>query len=118
MTSQTEFYLTSAVGLLLGVWAFWALYVFTMGLYRAKLDGRLSGLNLVFGYPVVILAALVDVFFNLIVAPFVFLDIPREWLVTMRLKRYMAGPASWRRTIAEYICDRVLDIFDPTGDHC
>lgn len=89
-----------------------------MGIYRAKLKGNLKGLNLIFAYPIVILAVIVDVFFNLVVAPVVFLDFPREMLVTTRLQRYMAGEEGWRKNIANYICNSILDIFDPDGDHC
>jgi hypothetical protein len=103
---------------LLSLWVFWALYVFTMGVYKAHLAGKLKGLNLILAYPIVFFALLVDVFFNLVVSSVVFLELPREWLVTSRLQRYMAGPASWRRTIAVYICDSVLDIFDPQNNHC
>jgi hypothetical protein len=104
--------------LVLWLWGFWALFVFTMGCYRAKISGRLKGLNLVFAFPIVVLAAAVDVVSNLLIAPIVFLDAPKELLVTSRLKRYMAGPDCWRKSIADYVCESVLDIFDPTGDHC
>jgi hypothetical protein len=107
------------IGLLvLALWGFWALYVFTMGVYRAKLDGRLKGLNLVFAFPIALLAVIVDFLFNMTLATVVFLELPRELLVTARLQRYMAGPATWRRSIAVYTCDSVLDIFDPAGNHC
>ncbi len=103
---------------LLGAWSFWALYVFTMGIYRAKLKGSLKGLNYVFALPLVLLAVIVDVGSNFFVAPLVFLDWPRETLVTARLQRYMAGPEGWRKDVAEYICNSVLDVFDPEGNHC
>lgn len=102
----------------LGIWSFWALYVFTMGIYRAKLAKRLTGLNLVLAFPIVVLAVLVDVFSNLFVAPILFLDIPREWLVTARMHRYIQGPMDWRHKIALWLCDSVLDPFDPSGNHC
>jgi hypothetical protein len=100
------------------LWMFWALFVFTMGIYRAVLADRLKGLNYVLALPIVVVAITVDVLANLVIAPIVFLDVPREFLVTSRLVRYMAGPSGWRRTIAAFICDNMLDIFDPTGNHC
>lgn len=101
-----------------GIWLFWALYVFSMGIYRAKLAGRLKGLNLVFAFPIVLLAVLVDVFSNIFIAPLLFWDWPRETLVTARLQRYRKHPNGWRRRIAERICEGMLDVFDPDGDHC
>ena len=102
----------------LGLWLFWALYVFTMAVYRAKLAGRLRGINRVMAAPLVLQAAAVDVIANIVVAPIVFLDPPRELLVTSRMKRYMAHEGGWRKRWAEWLCNSVLDPFDPDGDHC
>ena len=102
----------------LWLWLFWALYVFTMSVYRAKLAGRLRGINRLFAVPLVLLAALIDVLANVVVAPIVFWDLPREWLVTARLKRYMAGEDGWRKRTADWLCNSVLDPFDPDHDHC
>lgn len=99
-------------------WIFWAMYVFVMGLYRAKLNGRLGGINYYMGYPVFAVGMIVDIVFNFTLAVLIFLDLPRETLVTSRLKRYMAEGEGWRYEWAKYICDNLLDPFDPTGDHC
>ncbi len=116
--SMPNFDVPDVVKLVGFLWMFWALYVFAMGIYRAQLAGRLKGVNFVLALPIVIVALAVDVITNLVIAPIVFLDVPRELLVTSRLIRYMAGPAGWRRTVAMYICDNMLDVFDPNGNHC
>lgn len=105
---------------LAALWAFWLLYVFTMGLYRAFLSGRLRGLPLVMAAPVVALAAVVDLLMQLTIFTLVFLDPPRHWLVTYRLRHYMAHlpPAHWRRRWADRLCHHLLDPYDPTGSHC
>ena len=103
---------------LLYLWLFYALYVFTMSVYRAKLAGRLCGLSLVLLYPIVIIAALMDVVCNLTLATLVFLEPPQELLVTTRLKRYHASEDGWRTDLAAYVCENLLDPFDPTGEHC
>ena len=100
------------------LWAFWLLYVATMGLYRAHLSGRLSGAARVLAYPLVAFAFAVDLLANWTLAVIVFADPPRERLVTARLKRYVAGPDGWRRRLAVAVCDNLLDPFDPTGNHC
>lgn len=104
--------------LLAFLWAFWAVYVLVMGLYRAHLTHRLRGLNAVLALPCVLLGYVMDVAANLLVAPVVFLDPPREWLVTARLLRYKATGTGWRCRLATAICDGLLNVFDPTGDHC
>lgn len=105
--------------ILLYIYLLWALYVLVMGFYRAKLSGRLNGLNLVLAYPIYLFGLVVDAISQFTLASFIFLELPKrgEWLVTSRLKRHMAG-YGWRRRLAKYICDHILDPFDPKGDHC
>jgi hypothetical protein len=100
------------------LYAFWCAYVLVMGIYRAHLADRLVGLNKVMALPVVAVAYAMDVAANWIIAPLVFFDWPREALVTSRLIRYKRDDHGWRRQIADFICERLLDVFDPTGDHC
>lgn len=99
------------------LWLFWALYVLVMGLYRAHLDKRLGRTAKVLGFPFVALGFAMDVAANLTLAALVFLEIPREWLVTLRLQRHIRGKG-WRRDLAHWICSKLLDPFDPTGKHC
>lgn len=105
---------------LAALWVFWLLYVFTMGLYRAFLMGRLKGLSLLMCAPVVAVAFVVDLLMQFTVFSIVFAEVPRDWLVTHRLRRYMRElpPEHWRRRWADYLCHHLLDPFDPTGAHC
>lgn len=100
------------------LWVFWGMYVLVMGIYRAHLSRRLHGLTLVLSLPFVAIGYLMDVFANLTVANFVFLELPHEWLVTDRLQRHMHKSKGWRFWLAKYICDHLLDVFDPSGNHC
>lgn len=100
------------------LYAFWCAYVLVMGIYRAHLSQRLVGLNKVLALPVVGFGYLMDVAANLFIAPLVFLDRPREALVTARLIRYKRTDTGWRNRLATFICEHLLDVFDPTGDHC
>lgn len=100
------------------LWAFWGMYVLVMGIYRAHLSHRLKGLVLVLSLPFVAIGCTMDVFANMTIASIAFLEPPREWLVTDRLQRHMYKSAGWRFWLAKYICDHLLDVFDPSGDHC
>lgn len=105
------------------VYACWLVYILVMGLYRAHLAGRLHrGLVTYWlAAPVVVVGFAMDVVLQLL-ATVVFLDLPRyqlrEWLLTDRLQRYMAGPDGWRKRWADWICTHALDLFDPRGSHC
>lgn len=102
------------------LWLFWGVYVLVMGLYRAHLAKRLTRFTYTLSAPFLLIGYVMDVLAQFTLACVFFLDLPRrgEWLVTDRLKRYMAHGKGWRYTKAKWICDSLLDVFDPTGDHC
>ena len=100
------------------LWVFWAFYVLVMGIYRAYLAKRLGIINLILGAPFVVVGLLLDMFVNVVIAPIIFLDLPKELLLTTRLTKYRTCDSLWRRTIAAFICDNLLDVFDPSGNHC
>lgn len=108
------------------LWCFWVLYVATMGVYRLKLAGELhttatSRFTLALAYSLVIVAVVVDVIAQYTVASLMFLEFPEkgEHLVTDRLQRHMAKfKPDWRTRLADWICLHVLDLFDPTKNHC
>ena len=120
-------------------WVFWHGYIHAMGLYRARLQGRLVGLPLVLSVPVIAVTFALDVLIQFTVASLVFWQLPTgiklgkrelngvslpwpegDWFVTHRLRRYIAaGPdLGWRYKVAHVICYRLTDPFDPTGAHC
>ena len=100
------------------LWAFWAMYVLVMGIYRAHLAKRLTAVTLCLSAPFIAAGYLMDVVANLTVASLVFLELPRELLVTSRLQRYVGLGQGWRFTLADWICNHLLDVFDPSGNHC
>lgn len=101
-------------------YGFWCLYVLVMGLYRAHLTTKLTGFTLWMAYPVVILAYMVDLFANWTFASIWFWEGPRgpRELVTDRLTRYLSHSGGWRRNHAKWLCETLLDAFDPSGQHC
>lgn len=109
-----------AATILAWLYAFWCLYVAFMGFYRAHLSGRLNGVSKILAYPIVLFCLFVDFVFQYTVFTFVFMDLPKagEHLVSLRLRRYVAGADGWRKDTANYICDNLLDMFDPSGNHC
>ena len=108
------------LSLILFLWAFWYLYLIVMGLYRAKLNGNLSWSAKILGAPALLIGIIVDVVAQYTIATIVFRDWPErgEHLVTDRLQRYMANPGGSRYAKAKWLCQHLLDPFDPTGKHC
>jgi hypothetical protein len=103
---------------LLSLYALWLFYLAVMNLYRAKKDSTISKVALVLGYPILIVGVLLDLIVNVVIMSIVFLELPRELLVTQRLTRLIQSGFSWRANLAYWICHHFLNAFDPSGDHC
>ena len=100
------------------LWSFWAMYVLVMGIYRAHLAKRMTPVTLALSLPFVALGYVMAVLANITIASVVFVEPPQEILVTDRLKRHINHGTGWRQALASYVCDHMLDMFDPSGNHC
>lgn len=96
----------------------WVLYLAIMSLYRAKSEGKLSTAAKAMGYPFLALGYLSDFLLNLTVGTVLFLELPREVLLSPRVARHKLEGKGYRKVVAAYICDNLLDPFDPSGCHC
>ncbi len=97
----------------------WFWYLAAMHLKHNK--DKLNWVVKFFGYPWFLVALIIDVLFNIIVATILFLELPRpqdkEWLFTARVSRHIKG-TGWRQKEAIFWCKYLLDPFDPSGNHC
>lgn len=110
-------YFLNIAGWLLG---FWYLYILVMGLYRAHLANRLTKFTTALALPALFIGYVVDIVSQYTIATIIFRDLPErgEYLVTDRLKRYLSQETGSRYVKAKWICETLLDPFDPTGKHC
>lgn len=97
-------------------YALWFFYLAVMSLKRAKDAGMLSSAAKVLGYPVLCVGLILDVLVNAFICTPLFLELPRELLVTSRLKRHNRTGRGWRKRLAAWF-EPLLDPFDPSGDH-
>ena len=112
-------FLSLLFGLLVYLWIFWGLFVLVMGLYRAHLNKKLTGIRFALAFPWIIVGYSVDIFSNVVIAPLFFFELPKELLVTGRLTRWKYTEKDTRqKRMAIYVCENLLDVFDPTGIHC
>lgn len=95
----------------------WFFYLAVMSLARARQAGTLSNGARIMGLPILYLGLALDCLGNLTFAMLIFLDLPREPLVSSRLQRYVDGPPGWRRNLALVFARHLLDPFDPRGFH-
>lgn len=102
---------------ILSVWLLFIFYAAVMNFQQARDSNRMGPLMRALAYPALVVGLLLDVFVNWFVFTFVFLELPQEWLVTMRLSR-LKKHNTWRGKLAGWLCKHLLDPLDPTGCHC
>lgn len=97
----------------------WVLFLAVMHLKDARDKGKLPGKAIPFAELVLGVGMFQDCSYNLTWAVLMYLDPPKEPLVTARLKRYKYGAATavWRLRQTEYYAEVALDPFDPSGKH-
>lgn len=102
------------------LYVFWLMYVLVVCLYRAHLDARLNGFTKVLAAPALAIGYLIDLLANWAFASLWFWELPKSplELVTDRLTRYMNGPDGRKKSHARWVCETLLDPFDPSNDHC
>jgi len=74
--------------LLADLYLFFIMYVASMGMIRAHAESKLNGLLWVLCFPFIAVSMALDVINNLIIFTILFAELPRELLVTDRLKRH------------------------------
>lgn len=94
----------------------WAFYLLAMSLTQARRAGKLTRAALAMGYPLVLIGLILDFLLNM-VSSVMFLDPPRELLLTTRCNRYIDTYTDWRRAAALWLCRNLLDPFE-IGGHC
>jgi hypothetical protein len=106
-----------ALYIYLSLLGFYTLYLAIMSLYRGYLDNTLPVASKVLGYPILAIGLAVDVVMNITLFSIIFAEIPKQWLVTTRLKKHIKK-SGYRGWLARFICHNLLSPFDPTNDHC
>jgi hypothetical protein len=96
----------------------WVLYLAVMNLQRARNAGTIAKPAYYLGLPLLYVGLLTDCLVNLVPVSVLFLELPRELLVTARLTRHAHSSATgWRHRLAVWFALNLLDPFDPSGKH-
>lgn len=99
------------------IYVLWLFYLAVMNLKRANDAGTLTNTAYYLGLPILIVGYTLDVIANILPVSVLFLEFPRELVVTARLSRHISGEG-WRSDLAKWFCRNLLDQFDPSGCHC
>ncbi|MDE2103877.1 MAG: hypothetical protein KGL39_41960 [Patescibacteria group bacterium] len=103
------------------IYATWLFFLAIMALKSARDNGKLTKASEVMATPILIVGWCLDFSLNMCATP-VFLDLPREWLLTIRCDRYLSIPNptglnAYRQKFARLLCQNLLDPFQ-SGGHC
>ena len=94
----------------------WWLYLAVMNLKQAQDAGTLSRPAYLLGLPLLGIGYVVDFFCNVAPTTVIFLEPPREYTVSERLRRLVKGNG-WRKTLATWFAAKLLNPFSPGGPH-
>lgn len=97
---------------------FWSLYLAVMNLYVSYHKGTIPKIMMPFAYSILAIGATLDFVMNFTLFALIFLDLPREILVTKRLQRMIKSGVGWRLKLAKWICSNVLNPFTQGNNHC
>jgi len=108
---------------LAALWLLWFVYSGVMNLHRVKKAGTMTREQMILGLPFLWFGLVLDVALNWVALTVIGLEFPCEALMTARLSRwkYLTGSGwhtRWRRAVATWFCERLLDSLDPSGCHC
>ena len=103
------------------IYATWLFFLAIMALKSARDNQKLTRVSEVLALPMLIVGWLLDFSLNM-VSSLPFLDLPQDWLLTIRCDRYLsiANPSGlnrYRQRFARLLCQNLLDPFQ-SGGHC
>jgi hypothetical protein len=98
--------------------ATWLLFLGIMSLQRARDAGTLSKTVTYIAEVVLLVGYLFDFALNFFVGTFLFMELPKEFLLSPRVARLKKTGTGYRQIVASWICTNLLDPFDPSGCHC
>ena len=103
-----------ALYLLLFYWAFAA----AISVYRLWMAGKLNVFNEIVFLPLLLGFALTDVALNYTVLLVMGLPPKGCYTISARFEQYHRSDTGWRGTVATFVCERLLNPIDPSGNHC
>lgn len=96
----------------------WVFYLAVMALIPHR--HNLRPVAKVHAYALLAVGLVLDAILNVVVASVMFLEPPsiKRLLLTARISHHVTRDHGWRTTLARWLCEHLLDQFDPNGKHC
>lgn len=104
--------------MILTTYTLWILFLAVMCLKGARDRGTLPKPAYYFALPILGMGYALDFLVNMFIMTPLLFEFPKELLVTARCSRHKLFGEGRRKKIATWICENLLDPFDPSGCHC
>lgn len=108
------YYVGSSV---LSLWLLSLFYSSVMNFKRVRDNNGLTTFMKIFGYPKLFIGLVIDLYVNVAVFTVLFLELPKEPLVTGRLKRHKYHGTGWRHKLALWWEVHIDPFEDKPGGH-
>ena len=102
--------------IVLSLYVMWVFYLAVMNLKRARDEKKLTPLVTAVATPLIVIAVALDIVLNIVLLTVVFMEFPKEYTISQRLKRYNTTEKGYRLKVARFM-EQFLDPFDPSGEH-
>jgi hypothetical protein len=87
--------------------------------YRRYQQKALNTLNIIFFFPAILVFGVIDVAINWTVLFLIMGKSPNNLLtISDRFQFYHNNASGWKTTVATFVCEKLLNPIDPTGNHC
>lgn len=108
-----------ALGIFALMYVTWFFFLAVMSMLAAKRAGVLKPgtVTYILCLPIALVGVSLDFLVNMTIGTVLFLEIPQEWLLTIRMDRLMTYGNPWRANLATWLCKNLLDPFQ-SGGHC
>lgn len=104
---------------LLFAYLFYVGFALAISIYRLWLKGCLNLFNKLLFAPVLVAFFALDVLLNYTLFLLLFgLPGKGDYTISQRLETYRVRASGFKRTVADFVCQKLLNPIDPTGTHC
>ena len=103
---------------LLFTYLFYLGFALSVSIYRQWVKGTLNILNKVLFAPVLITFIILDFVLNVLLILVMGFPPEDSYTISTRFEAYRKGNYGIKTIIATFVCEKLLNTVDPTGQHC
>lgn len=103
---------------LLSIYLFYLGFALSVSIYRQWIKGTLNVLNKILFAPVLIIFIILDFLINVFLVALMGIPPKGGYTISSRFELYRKQNYGWKSFVATFVCEKLLNTVDPTGQHC